>query len=109
MRNDQSTRHAANAAEVTIEVKAFCLHEALDARQPDAGRYLFQRRRVEVIKHYVRMTPDEMNEAAEAMAVLIVAHIKANRQRAAEAKRNDQFNQPNQNTDDRSQGAISDD
>jgi len=31
------------------------------------------------------MTPEQVNEAAEAMAVLILEHIKANRKRAAEA------------------------
>jgi len=40
---------------------------------------------LEVIKHYVPMTPEQVNEAAEAMAVLILEHIKANRKRAAEA------------------------
>ena len=42
---------------------------------------------MELIKHYVEMTPDQMDSAAEAVAVIIVAHIKANRKRAAEAKR----------------------
>jgi hypothetical protein len=42
---------------------------------------------MEVTKHFVAMTPKQLKVAAEAMAVIIVAHIKANRKRAAEALR----------------------
>ena len=82
----------------------------LDARQHKCRAFSVSKGgALEVIKHYVGMTTKQIDTTAEALAVIIVAHIKANRKRAAEAKRNDQFNQPNQNTDDRPEGAISDD